>query len=61
MPLILFSFAFNPETKELTYIANIRPPEAQLPMALRILQDALISQARLSKKAAKKAVAKAEK
>ncbi|MBA7669492.1 hypothetical protein ES703_77623 [subsurface metagenome] len=66
MPLIIFSFAFNSETKELTYTANIQPPEATLPMALRILQDALISQAvqragnqakAVEKKAPKKVVA----
>jgi len=45
MRLILFSFAFNPTTKELTYTGNINPPEIGLPVALKILQDALISQA----------------
>lgn len=65
MPIIIFSFAFNSETKELTYTANIQPPEAQLQVASQILQDALIAQAvqRAGKqaKAADKKVAKAKK
>lgn len=45
MQLILFSFAFNPETQELTYTGNIGPPAAVLPMAMKILQDALMAEA----------------
>lgn len=45
MQLILFSFAFDPETKALTYTANIDPPEARLPMVMKILQDALVAEA----------------
>ena len=44
--LILFSFAFDPKTKGLTYNMNIEPKAVWLPMALKILQNALIEQAR---------------
>lgn len=43
MALITFSLAFNPKTKELVYRSNILPPEAQLPVILQLLQNALIS------------------
>jgi len=40
---ILFTFTFNTESKEIIYRSNIAPPEAQLPVALQILQNALIA------------------
>ncbi len=45
MPQILFSLVFNTETKELTYVSNIQPPEAQLPMAQQLIQNAIVSEA----------------
>ena len=45
MALILFTFAFDPETKVLTYAGNIAPAEVALPMAVQILQEALVGEA----------------
>lgn len=58
MQQILFTFTFNPDTKELIYTSNIKPPEIALSTALRIIQDAVISQARqqgVDQRATKKA------
>ena len=57
MPQIIFSLTFNPETKELTYVSNIAPPEAQLTMAQQLIQNAIVSEAVNKAKAADKAEA----
>jgi len=56
MSAIIFSLTFNTETKELTYVSNIAPPEAQLPMAQRLIQEAIVSEAVNKAKAADKAI-----
>ena len=63
MPLIIFSFAFNPETKEATFSGNV-----EADVALTILQRLVVAQAVQraasqakagDKKSTKKTVAKA--
>ena len=61
MPQIIFTCTYNTETKELTYVSNIAPPEAQLTMAQQLIQNAIVSEAVNKAKAAEKAEAKEEK
>ena len=61
MPQIIFSFTFNPATKMFLFTSNIMPPEAQLPIAQQLIQDAIVSEAVNKAKAAEKAEAKEEK